>query len=86
MNHPSAYRVKVVPTSGVDYGGAGDHIWRATVEEVGQGLLLEPDDAEMWGRILQPGNIVYYQGGIKIEDAVYVETTDVVAYESVEES
>jgi hypothetical protein len=81
-NHPAAYRIKVAPTDHVDWSGdVRDRINRGAIEEVGPGILDEVEDHERWGGALKVGNIVYYNGGMKISDSIFIETTDIIAYE-----
>lgn len=84
MIQPSAYFIKVAPTAHADFSGdLREGIYRGIIEEVGQGILEDTDDMERWGPSLKTGNTVYYKGGIKIENSVYLKPHDyeIIAFE-----
>lgn len=84
MIQPSAYYIKVAPTAHADFSGdLREGINRGIVEEVGQGVLEDTEDIERWGPVLKTGNTVYYKGGVKILDAIYLKPHDyeIIAFE-----
>lgn len=82
MNHPAAYKIKLAPADHADWSGdARDRVYRGAVEEVGPGILDDEESMERYRAMLIVGNMIYYTGGVKIADAVFIETTDIIAYE-----
>jgi hypothetical protein len=84
VNHPAAYKIKVAPADHVDWSGdQRDRVYRGVVEDVGPGILVEDDEGSMerYRASLVIGNMIYYTGGVKIGQSVFIETTDIYAYE-----
>lgn len=82
MIHPAAYKIKVAPADHGDWSGdARDRVYRGIVEDVGTGILEDDESLERYRAIVVVGNMVYYTGGIKIGESVFIETTDIIAYE-----
>lgn len=60
-----------------------ERVNRAAVEAVGSGILLQEDaEPERWS-FLREGTIIYYIGGTKVGDAVYVNIHEdqIICYE-----
>jgi hypothetical protein len=82
MKHPGAYHIRIAPIGDEQNAGSMDDlIHKGIVEEVGTAILLEPDDHERLGEMLTAGNTVYYRGGFKIGDSIFIESTDIISYE-----
>lgn len=75
---PAAYKIKVAP---LGLAEGHDLVLKGVVEEVGSGILDDPEDHERWGEALRRGNTVFYRDGITIDGSVFIETTDIIAFE-----
>lgn len=87
MNLPAAYYIKIAPTDHADYSGdMSQRINRGVIEAVGTGILQEVEDQERWN-FLKPGTVIYYKGGYKIADSIYVKVEygrlddEIISYE-----
>lgn len=82
--HPSAYFIKVAPTAHADFSGdMRDRVSRGIIEEVGTGIMDDTEDTERWSSVLRVGNTVFYRGGVKISDSVYLKPHEweIIAFE-----
>jgi hypothetical protein len=83
MNHPASGFIKVT-VSAFNHSGDGpmdDQVHVGILEEVGTGILYDPDDQERWGGTLAVGNVLHYRSGYKIGDSIFLRPDDIVAYE-----
>lgn len=82
MMHPGAYQVKVAYLEDLPTRNLTERVvHKGIVEMVGHAVLQEPDDHEQLGEMLMPGNIVYYRDGVRIEDSVFIDPTDIISYD-----
>lgn len=87
MKHPAAYHIRLARLgAATDSGHLSDLIQTGIVEEVGTGVLQDPEDHERWGQVLLPGNKVYHIGGYKLGDSTFIATSDLIAYEEAAEA
>jgi hypothetical protein len=84
MKRPSSGYIRVSPIAPEQKIGHVDElILRGVIEEVGVGILgPDPDEHERWGEVLTPGNTIYYRGGWRVDDCVFIEPTAIICYET----